>query len=162
MKPIAVILTLTAFLVALSTACGAPAIGELKSITLSASPSTNLEAIGDTVQLSSMGVYSTGEKRDITAKVKYSIAATGTDDLGNPLPAPPATAALNSTGLITAVMPFLCTWVDTTPGQLTPTWAVSGSYQVIASYNEVNSQPVFVTVASALSNTNPKRGNCGP
>ena len=152
---------LIGIVVALQVACGAPAVGDLKTITLSASPSSNVSGIGGTLQLSAMGVYSTGQQRDITPRVTYTITPTGTDDMGNALPAPPSTVTLNSTGLVTAVAPFVCTWVDTTPGGTSATWAISGDYQVVASYKGISSQPVFITVASATSSTNPK-GNCGP
>jgi hypothetical protein len=145
----------------LSSCGGTPAIGNLRSITLLAAPKTNLVGTGGTVQLQAIGVYSTGNSQDITRRVTFTATPTGTDDLGNALPAPPNTVTVNPTGLVTAVAPFVCSWIDTTPAAATPAWAVSGSYQVTASYSGLTSQPVFITVASAVSSTNPK-GACGP
>ena len=145
----------------LSSCGGTPAIGNLRSITLSSTPSTNLKGTGGLVQLHALGVYSTGNTQDITRRVTFAVVPTGTDDLGNPLPAPPNTMTLNPTGLATAVAPFVCTWVDTNPAATPPVWAIQGSYQVTASYNGITSQPVFITVASAVGNTDPK-GACGP
>ncbi len=153
------LIAVTAF--SLSSCGGTPAIGNLRSITLMSSPSTNLVGTGGTVQLQAIGVYSTGNSQDITRRVTFAATPVGTDDLGNPLPAPPNTATINVTGLVTAVAPFVCSWVDTTPGGATANWAVSGSYQITATYKNITSQPVFISVASAAGNTDPK-GGCGP
>jgi hypothetical protein len=144
-----------------SSCGGTPAIGNLRSITLLSSPSTNLVGQGGTVQLQAIGVYSTGNSQDITRRVTFTVTPTGTDDQTIPLPAPPNTATVNPTGLVTAVIPFVCSWVDLTPAAATPTWFVSGSYEITASYSGITSQPVFISVASAASSTNPK-GACGP
>jgi hypothetical protein len=147
--------------VALSSCGGTPAIGNLRSINLLSSPSTNLVGAGGTVQLDAIGVYSTGNTQDLTRKVTFTATAIGVDDQGNPMLAPPNTATVSPTGLVTAVVPFVCSWVDSTPAASTPAWYVSGSYQITASYNGLTSQPVFISVASANGNTNPK-GGCGP
>jgi hypothetical protein len=146
---------------AVSLGCGGAAVGTLKSITLSATPSTNLQGTGGTVQLHALGVYSTGDTRDLTNKVTFAVTPTGTDDTGAALPAPPNTMTLNVTGLATAVAPFVCTWVDTSGGASQPSWAITGSYQVVASFKGITSQPVFVSVASAASSTSAS-GQCGP
>jgi hypothetical protein len=145
----------------LSGCGGKPAIGDLRSITLVATPSSNLVGEGGVVQLLATGVYSTGDKQDITRRVTFSAVPTGADDTGNQLPAPPNTASINPTGLVTAVTPFVCSWVDTTPSASTAAWAISGSYQITATYNGITSQPVFISVASAVGITDPK-GGCGP
>lgn len=161
MKRISILVGLIAAMAFLLSSCGGtPAIGNLRTITLSASPS-NLVGQGGLVQLHATGVYSTGNSRDITRRVTFAVTPVGTDDLGNPLPAPPNTITFNATGLVTAVAPFVCSWVDTTPSGTSATWAIAGSYQFTASYNGITSQPVFVTVASAVGNTDPK-GGCGP
>jgi hypothetical protein len=150
--------------------CGGPAIGSLRTITLSAAPSTNLVGEGGTVQLFATGNYSTGAHDDITNRVTFSVTPSGTDDAGNPLPnavtasCGPAQGcgdiSVSSTGMITAVQPFVCTWVNTnTSGTGTPTWALSGSYQITATVHGITSQPVFVSVASAASAAG---GACGP
>ena len=163
MKGTLVLAALTAALALSLLGCGGAAIGDLRTITLSTTPSTNLVGEGGTVQMFATGVYSTGTQKDLTSRVKFVITASpgSTDDTGAPLQASPNTVTLNSTGLLTAVAPFVCTWVDTTPANSTPTWFISGSYQVTASFGGVTSQPVFITVASQASSTNPK-GNCGP
>lgn len=167
-------LTTLAFLAVLGAAelgCGGPAIGDLKTITLSASPSTNLVGQGGTVQLSAMGTYTTGTQKDITARITYTITPIGTDDAGAALmnavtPAcTPAqgcgTVSINSTGLVTAIAPFVCTWVDTnTSGTGSPAWAISGSYQITATTGKITSQPVFISVASATGAGS--TGKCGP
>lgn len=140
--------------------CGTPAIGTLKSITLTPS-SNNLVGEGGTAQLSATGNYSTGSHNDLSNKVTYTVTPTGTDDMSNPLPAPPQDITVNVTGLMTATAPFVCTWQDTnTSGTGAPTWALTGSYQIVASYNGISSQPVFISVASATGNNT--TGKCGP
>ncbi len=141
--------------------CGKPAIGDLKSIVLSATPSTNLAGEGATAQLAATGVYSTGFQQDITRKVTFAATASGTTDTGALLLAPPNTITVSPTGLVTAVSPFACSWVDTTGGSDTPSWALVGSYQLTATYIGITSQPVFIGVGSATSVTS-KTGQCGP
>lgn len=147
--------------VLLQLGCGKPAIGDLKSIQLNVSPSTNLAGEGGTAQLAATGVYSTGFQQDITPKVTFAATPTGTDDTGALLLAPPNTITVSPTGLVTAVTPFVCSWVDTSGGTSTPTWALSGSYQLTATYNGITSQPIFLGVASAASVTS-STGQCGP
>lgn len=161
-KRISILVGLVAMIAFTLSSCGGtPAIGNLRSITLSSSPSTNLVGEGGTVQLQAVGVYSTGNRQDITRRVTFAVTAIGFDDQNNPMLAPPNTATINPTGLVTAVVPFVCSWVDSTPSASAPTWFVSGSYQITASYNGITSQPVFISVASAAGSTDPK-GGCGP
>jgi hypothetical protein len=147
---------ITGLALSLSGCGGKPAIGDLRSITLVSTPSSNLVGEGGVVQLFATGVYSTGNKQDITRRVAFTVTPVGIDDLGNPLPASPNTASIDPTGLVTAVTPFVCSWVDTTPSASTAAWAISGSYQITASYSGITSQPVFISVASAVGNTDPK------
>lgn len=144
--------------------CGGAAVGDLKTITPNAVPSTNLVGEGGVVQLQATGVYSTGTQKDLTNRVTFTTSVTpgSVDDTGAPLLPPPQTMTLNSTGLVTAVPPFVCTWIDTTPASSTPSWAISGSYQIVAHFGNATSQPLFVEVGSAISSTNPKGGQCGP
>lgn len=163
MKGTKILAAMAAVLAIMLPGCGAPAIGDLKTITISASPSTNLKGEGGTIQLSAVGVYSTGQQQNLSNRVTYTITASAgstLDDGVTPLPTPPQTILLNSTGLATAVAPFVCTWTDTNPGGTTASWAVSGSYQVVATFGSVTSQPLFVTVASATGNG--PAGACGP
>ncbi len=159
---------LAALLVAvslMSTGCGTS--DYVQSIELTATTSSvgggvyNLEGWGGTLQLQVNAVYHSGKTIPVSNDVTYAVTPDGTDDVGNALQAPPKTATINTTGMMTAVDPTACTWTDLTPSSSTPSWALSGSYQVIATYRGMNSQPVFVAVASAASSTNPK-GQCGP
>jgi hypothetical protein len=156
-------------LAALELGCGDPAIGKLRSVSLSASPTTNLKGEGATTQLFATGNYSTGSQQDLTNRVTYNITPTGTDDGGNPLPNPVSAScgpaqgcgdiSVSPTGLVTAVQPFVCTWVNTnTSGTGTATWALSGSYEATATVNGITSQPVFISLASAAGAS----GACGP
>ncbi len=147
--------------VLLQLGCGKPATGDLRSIILSVTPSTNLAGEGATAQLAATGVYSTGFRQDITRQVTFAATPTGTDDTGALLLAPPNTITVSPTGLVTAVPPFVCSWTDTSGGSTTATWALTGSYQLTATYNGITSQPIFLGVGSAVSVTS-KTGQCGP
>lgn len=161
MKGTSILAGLTAVLVFSLLGCGGPAVGNLKTVTLSAAPSTNLVGEGGTVQLSVFANYNTGATKPIANGMTFTVTPTGTDDTGAALLTPPNTITVNSTGMITAVAPFVCSWVDTTPTNTTATWFLSGSYQIVATFKGVASQPVFVSLASAASSTNPA-GKCGP
>jgi len=147
--------------------CGDPAIGKLQTITLSAQASSttggfyNLVGEGGTLQLVATGVYTTKTLVDLTNKVTYNvtIAPPGQTLANGALQLPPQTATLNSTGLMTAVPTFVCTW--TNEGTDTqPSYFLTGSYQVTATYNGVTSQPIFVAVASAAGDG--PNDACGP
>src|SRR5258706_4105413 len=72
--------------------------------------------------------------------------------------APPQSIPWSKPGMLTAVDPAVCTWVDvaaflppaTTPPP--PSWALSGDYMVTATFEGIASQPVFVGVASSVGN----------
>ncbi|HEY6766426.1 MAG TPA: hypothetical protein VI386_16840 [Candidatus Sulfotelmatobacter sp.] len=137
---------------------------DLKSIQLSASQATTtggffeLKGEGGTLQLQAIGNYSNNTTKDITPRVTFTVTPDGTDALGNSLQAPPATMTVSPTGLLTAVDPFVCSYVNTgTTSQ--PTWALSGSYKITATFNGVTSQPVYIGVASAIDDAS---GQCGP
>jgi hypothetical protein len=157
-----ILAALAAVLAIMLSGCGGAAIGDLKTITLSASPSSNIKGEGGTIQFQAVGIYSTGQQRDLTNRVTFNvtISAGSTDVNGAALPTPPQAILVNSTGLATAVPPFVCTWTDTNPGATTATWAITGSYQVLATFGSVTSQPLFVSVASATGNG--PGGACGP
>lgn len=146
--------------------CGDPAIGKLQTITLTSSASSsggffNLVGEGGTLQLIATGNYSSTNTKDLTGNVTYVVTPTGTDDGGAPLQAPPLTMTVNSTGLVTAVTPFVCSWVnEQTDSTKPPAWFLSGSYQIVATFQGITSQPIFVGVASAAGA--PPTGACGP
>jgi hypothetical protein len=160
MRRIGVLGFIVAMVFSFSYCGGTPAIGDLRTITLTATPSTNLVGEGGTVQLSATGVYSTGTRQDITRRVTFTATPTGSDLSGIPLSAPPNSATINATGLVTAVTPFVCTWHDASGGSSTPAWFVTGSYQIVATYHGISSQPVFISVAAASGDG--KNGACGP
>ncbi|MGA8774638.1 MAG: hypothetical protein WCC32_10465 [Terriglobales bacterium] len=169
---------------------------ELKSITLTAAlvngqtPGSQsgfftLEGNGGTIQLQAMGEYSGGTTQDITHVVaytavvdpEYTVDAFG-DTLLPPCQAPdcPApqdppftsgTMEYSQTGLLTAVEPATCTWIDIGPSG-TPSWFYVGDYLVTVSYQGVTSNPIFIPVASSSGNQyyegveNNPTGACGP
>ena len=137
----------------------------LQTITLSATGSSGLFDVkgeGGTLQLVATGNYSSAKTHDLTNVVTYTVTPTGTDLSFVPLPAPPQTMIFNKTGLMTAVPPFTCSWHDAEPDVKLnkPEWFLTGSYQVVATYQGVSSQPVFVGVAST-SGDGPSSA-CGP
>jgi hypothetical protein len=145
------------------TSCGSAYT--LRTIQLSA-PSNNLQGIGATIQLQAQGTYSYGPNKDLTNLVTYTIIVdpvNGVDVNGVALPAPPSTATVNATGLVTAVDPPVCTWADVGTAT-TPAWVLTGTYEITASYRGVTSQPLYVGVASAGGPPAPANaaGQCGP
>jgi hypothetical protein len=92
---------------------------------------------------------------NVTTGVAYVVTPTGVDLNGQALSNPPQTITVNSTGMITAVPPFVCTFHN-----IGTSVVLTGSYQIIATFRGVASQPFFVGVASASGDgTN---GACGP
>jgi hypothetical protein len=142
--------------------CGAS--NKLQSITLSIGKDSglfNLEGIGGTLQLKATGNYSNSKTRDLTNVVTYAVVPDGVDSNGSALPAPPLTVTMSPTGLMTAVDPAVCTWINLEPDPAkTPAWVLTGSYKVTVTFQEVASQPVFIGVASAAGP--PPTGACGP
>jgi hypothetical protein len=144
----------------------------LQTITLSAAGTSglfNVKGEGGTLQLVATGNYSSSKTHDLTNVVTYTMTASGSQIASlspttyAPLPAPPQTATMSKTGLVTAVQPFACTWHDGEPNpnkDNKPSWFLAGSYQVVATYQGVTSQPVFVGVASAAGD-GPSNA-CGP
>lgn len=143
--------------------CGGPAIGTLKSIQLSSS-STDLQGEGGTAQLTATGNYSSNATKNLTINVAYVVTPIGTDVNSNPLQAPPNTITVSPTGLVTAVTPAVCTY-EAVGTSSTPSWVLTGSYQIVATFEGVTSQPVYIGVASAAgsnaSGNNPTLA-CGP
>jgi hypothetical protein len=145
--------------------CGGPAVGKLQTITLSStSPNStgfyNLYGEGGTLQLLVTANYSTTATKNFTNEATFTVTENGTDVNGGGLAAPPQTMTISSTGLVTAVSPFICTWIDETPSATTPSWFLSGSYEVTATYQGITSQPIYIAIASAAGNG--PGAECGP
>jgi hypothetical protein len=136
----------------------------LQSITLTAKNSQatgglyDLKGWGGTLQMVATGNYGSGKTRDLSNVVTYTVTPDGTDADGVALLAPPNTVQFSPTGLITAVDPTVCTFINLGTTDK-PVWALRGSYQVVASFQGVSSQPVFVAVASAIT---AGQTQCGP
>lgn len=140
-----------------------------------------LQGNGGTIQLQPMGNYGGGAPKDLTREATYNVIVDpfhNQDDLGDPLLAPcngpcpqpfdgiHGTVEYNTTGLITAVEPAVCTWFNSAVDpSTTPAWAYVGDYEVTATFAGVTSQPVYIPVASAAGiydqYSNPS-GACGP
>jgi len=129
----------------------------LKSITLSAS-SNELKGLGGTSQLTATGNYSNFTSKDVSSRVKFTLTPEGTlDDGVTPLPTPPQSITVDGTGMLTAVDPGICTFTNI--GTSTkPAFALTGWYKVVATFNGVSSQPLFIGMASAAGAS----GQCGP
>jgi len=137
---------------------------KLQTITLTSggeSGTFNVKGIGGTLQLKATGNYSNSKTHDQTNVVTYTIVVdpiNNTDAFGFPILAPPQSITLSRTGMLTAVDPAVCTWVDVAaflPPATTappPSWALSGDYMVTATFEGIASQPVFVGVASSVGN----------
>lgn len=166
---------------------GCGTTNHLQTLTLTSSGTGGLFNVvgeGGTMQLVATANYSNGKSVVLHGEgLTYQISVTpGSTDafgfaLGDPTAVPPQTLQLSSTGLLTAVTPFDCTWVDvaqvtTSNPNPTPSWLLAGSYAVTATYQGVVSQPVYVGVASAAgspdypagdaSNNNNASEACGP
>lgn len=148
--------------------CGDPAIGKLQTIQLSVGGTggtVEVKGAGGTLQLAAIGTYTSNSTVDLTGKVVYNVTPNGTDLNGFALPATsatnPQTLTVSTTGLVTAVTPFVCTFTDTAPaGSTSPAYALTGSYQITATMGGITSQPMFVAVASAVGDG--PSGACGP
>lgn len=161
---------LAAFLAALaltSTGCGTS--DYLESVTISAANATpggtyNLAGTDATLQLQVNANYHSGKSVDITDSVTYTVTTQGVDaNYGDSLPAyGPTTVPINSTGLMTAIVP-LCTWQNTATGgsTATPVWVLTGYYNVVANYRNMASPPIGIGVGSAVDSTSAS-GGCGP
>lgn len=130
-----------------------------------------LQGNGGTIQLAATGNYSDDKTKDLSKVVtwtaivdpQYSLDAFG-NTLEPPCSAPCQTAGqgtveYSQTGLITAVSPATCTWIDSAPlnpttGQpQTPVWFYVGDYVVTATYLGITSQPIYIPIASSSGNT---------
>lgn len=159
MKRTSILATLALVLMFSQLGCGGPAIGSLKTIQLMTS-ANNLSGEGATAQLTAVGNYTSNASKDLTSHVTYVVTPMCCDDNGNQLAAPPNTITVSTTGLVTAVPPFVCTWSNTAASGSSPSWVLTGSYQIVATFQGVTSQPVYIGVGSAADNTGD--GICGP
>ena len=189
-----------ALLVLVLVGCGGMT-NNLQSITLGAKlingkPPTgqagffSLMGNGGTIQLQATGNYSSGKTHDLTTVVTYNVMVDpqhNVDAFGStllppckpgacPSPATPpytsGTVEYSSSGMITAVEPATCTWVDIAPllngVPQPPAWFYSGDYVVTATFQGMTSQPVYIPVASSGGNQvyngqlNNPTGACGP
>ncbi len=135
---------------------------------------------GGTIQLQPIGNYSSGGTKDLTTVATYTVIVDpvhNVDAFGNILLPPcqtpcqtagEGTVEYSVTGLITAVEPATCTWVDIDPDPKEPSWFYTGDYEVTATYDGITSQPVYIPVASSAGNQyyddveNNPSGACGP
>lgn len=147
-----------------STSCGTS--DKVASVSLSVAGTTgvvNLAGLGGTLQLQVLTHYTSGKQVDETNWSTYQVTAQGIDQSGLALPTPPQGVSVNATGMVTATEPGVCTWTDlNTSGTGSPAWAISGWYQIIATYKGMKSQPVYIPVASAASAQSGTNGQCGP
>ena len=122
----------------------------------------NLDGLGGTIQMQAIGNYTNGKTKDLTTVVTFTMIVDpdeNHDQFGDVLSAPPLTASISTTGLVTATEPAVCTWINiAVPPATAPSFAYVGDYLVTASFGGITSQPVYLPVASAAgiaSTTNP-------
>ena len=170
MKRIQLLATLVAAVTLLSTGCGTGDKIASVSMTVAGTTGTiNLQGLGGTLQLQVLANYTSGKNIDETNFATYTVTPEGsyTDYSGGSaqsvaMPVSPLTLTINSTGMITAVDPAVCSWVSTTGDPSTPGWAYTGDYKIVATYRGFSSQPVFIPIASAANGQPLMQGQCGP
>jgi hypothetical protein len=166
-----ILAALLGVLTLLTTSCG---VGDkIGSVSVSAAGATggtiNLVGLGGTIQLHVTANYTSGKQIDETNFATYTVVPEGvyTTYSGGvasgtvPLSSPPQTLTINKTGMVTAVDPAICTWVNLGTLQ-TPAWAYTGDYMITATYRGFTSQPIFIPLASAASGQSNTNGACGP
>ncbi len=140
---------------------GCGTTNHLQSIELFGSGTTGaleIKGWGGTLQLQAIGTYSSGKTKNLSNMVTYAVTPDGNDSSGNALLAPPQTVQYSPAGLLTAVDPAVCTFLNI--GTATsPSWVLSGSYKVLATFEGITSQPLQVAVASAVP---AGQTQCGP
>ena len=134
----------------------------LRTITLTAANSTGtfgIKGINNVLQLKAVGNYSSTQTRALTNEVTYVITPVGTTVTGAPLPIPPQGMGINATGLAVATDPAICTYTNV--GTATSaSYALTGWYEVVASFQGISSQPVAIGIASATGDG--PNSACGP
>lgn len=138
----------------------------VKSITLTGANSAGQFEVygeGGTMQMTVTANYNSGKQVDVTNQSTYTVTTVGADDTGAALAAPPQTITLSNTGLVTAVTPFICTFEVTSGQGVTPVaYAITGSYQIVATYKGMQSNVQFLPVASAVIDSTVSGATCGP
>ena len=127
----------------------------------------SLQGNGGTIQLQAIGNYSDQKTQDLTSVVTYTVIVdpiNNVDAFGNtllppcqppqcPIPSTPpytsGTVEYDHTGLITAIDPATCTWIDTSTDPTKPAWFYVGAYTATATFQGITSQPVYIPVASS-------------
>jgi len=140
----------------------------------------NLQGISANIQLYAWANYSNGKSVLIHGdQITWHIVLDplyNVDAYGDLLPPPPQVVELSATGLATAVNPAFCTWIDTAlvttaDPNPAPAWAISGAYDVTATYQGMITPVVAIAVADTggspayppgSSNVNNPSGLCGP
>lgn len=149
---------------------GCGATKKLQSIQLSTSSTSetstsglNLHGISANLQLYAWANYSNWKAVLIHGdEVAWQIVLDpiyNQDAFGFALPPPPQVVQLSATGLATAVDPAFCTWVDgaaVTQADPTPTpsWAISGAYDVTATFQGMVTPVVEIAVADTAGDPN--------
>ena len=157
---------------------GCGTTNHLQSITLGASlvngvPVTgqagffSLQGNGGTIQLQAIGTYTSGGTKDLTGVVTYKVVVdpvASVDAFGDTLlppcqppqcpspSAPPYTSGtleFDSSGLVTAIDPATCTWIDTSSDPKKPAWFYVGAYSATVTFQGITSQPLYIPVASS-------------
>ena len=176
--------------------CGAfkGSTSDLKTITLTVSAINGtvvtgaggivtLKGLGGTLQLQATGEYTGGTTKDLTHVVVYNAVVDPVTNMGIygalippcqppscPDPSQPpytsGTLEYSQTGLVTAVEPANCTWVNgAVDPSTTPSWSYEGDNIITSTYQGITSQPIYVPIASAAGiydqYSNPT-GACGP
>jgi hypothetical protein len=166
-----ILATLLVLLPLLSSGCGtSDKIGSVSMQVVGIGTGVvDLKGLGGTLQLQVLANYTSGKQIDETNFATYKVTAEGfyTDYSTNPptsapMPTPPQTLTISSTGMITAVDPAVCSWISTTGTFATPGWAYTGDYMIVATYRGFTSNPVFIPLASAANGQPNMQGQCGP
>jgi hypothetical protein len=130
----------------------------------------NLYGLGGTLQLQVMTNYTSGKVVNETNFATFTIAPQGVQYNWNssgtyttsPMPTPPQGITISPNGLITAVDPGICSWINVSSSSSSPAWAYTGWYQITATNHGFTSNPVFIPLASAANGQPSANGLCGP
>jgi len=131
----------------------------------------NLSGLGGTLQLQVLANYTSGKSIDETNFSNYMVvpegtyctAFSGTTTCSSSvaMPTPPQGVTLNKTGMLTAVDPGVCSWINLGTQQQ-QSWFYTGYYAITATYRGFTSNPVYIPVASAANAQTTTNGQCGP
>ena len=171
---------------ALFASLGCGTSNKLESIQISSSNTAEVDTgtvsigingpVAGPIQLYVWGNYSSGKTKLLTSSLGWNMvvnpdspdAVDPSDNSLYPLAPLPNTLELSTTGLLTAINPSACTWLNSNYGNTKASgaaWSMVGNYMVTATYGSLTTPPVFVAMASAPGaadeKTNPT-GACGP